>query len=375
MSSSADSWLRRSRAVVAAGLVLVTAALTAASSAHAGTYDVVACDAAGGSANNSWVPTINNAAAVTAYTLCPTGGDPWRGIIARNVVEQNAGAANVVGQMKFTAAPGTTIIGLSAAYDFYRADAQWEAALSTGTVALAGCPIGGANVCGITTQGVAKWIDVPGGSQVVYIDVYCVSNGCPLGAGDASHNYVSAYARLASASVRLQDDSSPAINGVAGSLWTDGWKGGDQPLTVDASDNSGIRRTVVLVDGQQRFKSDRACDATQVVPCPNGADTYNVSTGAYADGQHDVTVQALDAAGNVSSAERAVLTDNSPPGPPQAVAVDGGEGWQPRAAFNVHWGNPAASGAPTVGVDWQLCQTGNPGSCVSGSKDVTSWRR
>jgi hypothetical protein len=369
VSSSAASRVRRNVAGVVVLVGVVFVGWLAPVGVRAGTYDVVACDAAGGP-NNSWIPTVINAAGATAYTACPTGGDPWRGIITRNVVVAGGGTSTATAQMKFTAAPGTTIIGLAAAYDFYRADAKWESVLSTGTQALRGCAVGGPNVCGLTSQGVAQWVDVPGGSQVIYIDVSCVSNGCPL-AGDAAHNYLSAYARLASASVRLQDDSPPAINGVSGGLWADGWRSGNQPVAVDASDNSGIRRTAVLVDGQQRLKLDRACDASQVVPCPNGVDTYEgLPTGAYTDGPHDVTVQAVDAAGNVSSASRSVLVDNSPPGPPQAVTVEGGEGWQPRTAFNLHWANPPASGAPTVGVNWQICQAGNPPtSCVSGSKD------
>jgi len=358
---------RRARQTLA-GAAVALAAMLAAPLAHAGTYDVVACDAAGGP-NNSWSPVVVNDLGATVYTVCPTGGDPWRGIIARSVVTANTSTGpTVIGQQRFDAAPGTTIVGLSAAFDFYRADARWEAALSTGSVALRGCPIGGANVCGITSGGNAQWIDVPGGSPVIYIDVYCQSNGCPLDAGDAAHNYVSAYARLASASVRLQDDSAPAVS-ASGSLWTDGWKSGSQALVVNGSDNAGIRSAAVLVDGQQRYGGNRLCDATRVVPCPNGADTFDVATSVFSDGQHDVMVRVVDSAGNASTTSRAVLIDNSAPASPQGVAVDGGEGWQSRATFDVRWGNPPASGAPTVGANWQICQDGNPASCVAGSKD------
>jgi hypothetical protein len=59
-------------------LTAVAVTLVAAvPAAHAGTYDVVACDAAGG-ANNSWIAYIGNSLGTTAYTTCPTGGDPWR---------------------------------------------------------------------------------------------------------------------------------------------------------------------------------------------------------------------------------------------------------------------------------------------------------
>jgi hypothetical protein len=351
-------------------LILAAAALAVVVGvpvARAGTYDVVACDAAGG-VNNSWVPYVGNSAATAAYTECPTGGDPWRGMIARSVVLQNGGASvNVVAQMKFSTAPGTTIVGLNAAYDFYRGDPQWEAALSTGSVMLKGCSIGGAAGCTLSSSG--QWIDVPGGSQVIYIDVYCVTSSCPLDSGDATHNYVSAYARLASASVRLQDDSAPAINAVGGTLWSDGWKNGAQTVTIDASDNSGVRQTAVLIDGQQQTKGDRACDATQVVPCPNGVDTFSIGTPNLSDGQHQITVQAIDSAGNPSSTTRTVLVDNSPPGPPQGLVVGGGEDWRAKNSFDLRWVNPPAVGAPTAGVSWKICPAAGTQSCVEASKD------
>jgi hypothetical protein len=351
-------------------VILVAAAVTlavAVPAARAGTYDVAACDAASG-ANNSWAAYAGNPLGTTAYTACPTGGDPWRGMIARSVVQQNGGASgNVVAQMKFTSAPGTTIIGLNAAYDFYRGDPQWEAALSTGSVLLKGCPIGGIAGCSFSSAG--EWIDVPGGSQVIYIDAYCVTTSCPLDSGDAAHNFVSAYARLASASVRLEDDSAPTINSVGGTLWSDGWKSGTQTLAIDASDNSGIRQTAVLADGQQQTKGDRACDATQVVPCPNGADTFSIGTANLADGQHQITAQAIDSAGNPSSVTRTVLVDNSPPGPPQGLEVDGGQDWRSKNSLDLHWVNPQASGAPTAGINWQICPAAGTQTCVSGSKD------
>lgn len=170
------------------------------SSAQAGTYDVVACDAAGG-ANNSWVPVTGNQ--TTAYSTCPTGGDLSRGMIARNVVVANTSAGgNVVAQMRFDAPPGTSIVGLNAAYDFYRSDSQWEAALSTGSQVLVGCPVGGAATCAISNPG--QWICAPAGTQTIYLSAYCPANGCPLAAGDAAHNYLSSFARLASASVRAR---------------------------------------------------------------------------------------------------------------------------------------------------------------------------
>jgi hypothetical protein len=344
--------------------------LCGGSVAQAGFYDVVACDAAGG-ANNSWAPVVGNSLAVTAYTDCPTGGTASRGMIARNVVAANSSASgNVVAQMKFLAAPGTTIVGLNAAYDFYRDDPQWEAVLSTGATFLRGCPMGGPPGCTISNPG--EWIDVPGGSQVLYIDAYCASSGCPLAGSDPAHGYVSARSRLASASVRLQDDSPPAISSVTGPLWTDGWKNGSPALVADISDNAGIRQTALLVDGKVAIANNHTCDPTVVVPCPNSADSLSFLTAGWSDGAHRLTVQAVDSAGNVNSVSRDVLLDNSPPGPPQGLTLDGGEGWRGQNTFSLRWVNPAVSAAPLAGVQWQLCPAAGSGACIPGQKDGPS---
>jgi hypothetical protein len=350
-----------------AALVIVVAAIVCAPSAHAGFYDVVACDAAPGGVNNSWAPVVGNPLAVTAYTECPSGGSPDRGMIARNVVAANSSASgNVVAQMKFTAAPGTTIVGLTAAYDFYRDDPQWEAALSTGAAVLRGCPIGGPPGCTIASSG--EWIDVPGGSQVLYIDAYCATSGCPLAGVDPAHGYLSARSRLSLASVRLQDDSAPALS-VGGGLWSAGWLTGVQSFTIDATDNAGIQQTRILADGSLLTAKSHLCDATQVVPCPNGPDSYSVNTATLSDGPHALSAQAFDSAGNGNSVGQTVLIDNSPPGPPVGASVDGGEGWRSQNSFDVHWTNPSSSGAPLAGVQWQICPAGGTQTCTTGSKD------
>lgn len=350
-----------------APLVLVVAVIVWVPSARAGVYDVVACDAAPGGANNSWVPVVGNPLGTTAYTECPTGGSPDRGMIARNVVAANSSASgNVVAQMKFTAAPGTTIIGLNAAYAFYRDDPQWEAVLSTGAAMLRGCPMGGPPGCTIASS--SEWIDVPGGSQVLYIDAYCVTSGCPLAGADPAHGYLSARSRLSSASVRLQDDSAPALS-VVGGLWAAGWLRGIQPLTIDATDNAGVRQTRILADGNLLAATPRICDASQVVPCPNGPDSYSVNTATLSDGPHALSAQAFDSAGNGNSVGQTVLIDNSPPGPPVGASVAGGEGWRSQNSFDVRWTNPPSSGAPLAGVQWEMCPAGGAQTCTPGSKD------
>lgn len=330
----------------------------------AGTYDVPACDAAGG-VNNSWLPVVQGAAWTTAYGLCPTNGDKNRGLIARNIVQGGAVSGGVSARLQFTAPAGTSIIGVRATDDFYVANNQWEAALSTGSQILRGCGEGSAPGC--TWASPDEWVPVPH-SGLLWIDASCSGNSCQLDSGDASHGYVMARARMASAVVRVEDNSVPSIGSVSGGLWDPGWKRGTQTVAFDAQDDTGIRQTEVVIDGQSAGRTAHACDATHTVPCPNGGASFDVKTGGLSDGQHQIGVQATDAAGNPGTVTRSVLVDNSPPGAPQGVQVDGGEGWRSSNLFAVHWTDPKVDGAQVAAANWQLCPaSGTTSRCITGS--------
>jgi hypothetical protein len=328
---------------------------------QAGTYDVPACDAAGG-ANNSWVP-FNNISSVAAYAECPSGGDPNRGLVARTALTDAGNSQGVMARLLFAAPPATTIVALRASYDFFRSDAHWEAALSTGSQVLRGCPAGGVNLC--SASSVDEWIGVPN-AGAIYIDVFCAASSCPQGRDPS----VGAKARLYSAVVRIQDDQPPTIGSPGGGMWSDGWKSGMQTISFDASDNTGIARNLVLIDGQQAVKADHTCDFTFPRPCPDGGGTFNVQTSGFSDGAHQLDLQTVDSAGNPTTVSRTVLIDNTPPVSPQQLTVDGGEGWRSTNSFDVRWSNPPADGgAPIAGAVWQLCPSTGSAPCTTGSQD------
>jgi hypothetical protein len=54
-----------------------------ATPAGAGTFEVLACDAAPGFANNSWRPDVNHGGMV-AFTACPSGDNRMLGLGLRN---------------------------------------------------------------------------------------------------------------------------------------------------------------------------------------------------------------------------------------------------------------------------------------------------
>src|SRR5205807_9602872 len=117
-------------------------------------------------------------------------------------------------------------------------------------------------------------------SAILYVAVICASRRCPTATThDRTHGSLQALATLYSATVVLVDGSHPAIGGVGGSLWSDGWHSGMQTLTFGASDNSGISETRVLADGGGLARNTRACDFTKPVPCAQGGDSIPVDTG------------------------------------------------------------------------------------------------
>src|ERR671915_2517650 len=85
-------------------------------SAGAGTYEVVACDAAPGFANNSWEPQSTHGGTV-AFSACPSGDDPMRGLGARTGYPYPSGwtvPTGAAARWFFFAPPGTVVVGVRA---------------------------------------------------------------------------------------------------------------------------------------------------------------------------------------------------------------------------------------------------------------------
>jgi hypothetical protein len=351
---------KRATRLAAAAAVFLISYVLLCSVALAGVYEVRACDAADG-VNNSWA-AHTNAPWMTAYTQCPTGGDQNAGMVARSTMPAQATGTSqgVVAQMVFTAPPGAAVVGLRASYRFSRTDATWEAALSNGQQVLRGCPAGGGSGCEIAQS--EDFAIPPSGA--IYIDSFCAFGSCPFGAGSG------ASARLYSAIVRVSDDSAPGVGSPSGSLWSDGWKRGSQDVAFDASDNVGIRETNIYLDGQPVRQAAKPCDYTQTAPCPQGGATFAIDTRTAGDGAHTLALEAVDTAGNGARISRKVLLDNTAPGPPQNLTLDGGDGWRSSNAFTLRWQNPADGGAPIAGAGYQLCPAAG-GSCSQGRRDAS----
>jgi hypothetical protein len=157
--------------------------------------------------------------------------------------------------------------------------------------------------------------------------------------------------------VTIDDPQPPAIS-VSGRMvsgqWVSGVAGNVPDLDLTASDDSGIQTIEATLETQHPTQS-YGCNWSLVQPCPGRPDmTSTPSVAQLADGRHTLRLSAVDAAGNVGSAARDVLVDNTPPDP-VVPEVGGGGGWRRSNDFSVSWPDQPNSAAPIVRVHWKAC--------------------
>jgi hypothetical protein len=317
--------------------VLIAATLAGpASPARAGTYTVSGtCD---GWQAWSGSPTIR------PYAQAGFGGYPCPSLIAS--AEQTSSPGSAAG-WTFYAPAGTSVV--DAAFEAYaRAGGGWQAAIyrlgggASGSSWL-NCP--GGDGCAANPGN--NWVHAPGyNADAVVIHLMCRSaNPCP------DQNWIEVGGN---ASVALEDNSAPAVS-LGGDGARSGWKHGNPTIVVNATDNTGIQRTVLFIDGNQLGAIDHGCNFAAAVPCANTSDEMRMALAGLPDGEHRVAAHAADAAGNVGGAEQPVLVDNTAPAPPQNVAISGGAGWQADKTRRISWTNPAQEFAPIAAIRYTLC--------------------
>jgi hypothetical protein len=352
--------------------VLVLAAIGVALSApaaSAGTFEVVACDAAPGFANNSWRSDVTHGG-MTTFVACPSGDNQYLGLGARNNYYPSGWTVpgGAAARWLFEAPGDTAIVGIRANALFEQRDHRWQVGLSNGSQLLEGCAwssVDSGGSCGAAMYA-ANYLAVPP-SRVLYTEVFCPVGPCPVGGGSYW-----AWASVTYAAVTVDDETQPSIGSLGGDLWTDRWIGGTRRVTFDATDNTGVKEVRLLIDGRQRAQSGQGCDPTAMA-CPNwpGA-TLDVATAdGTPDGKHQLTLQAVDRGDNVATLSRDVRIDNTPPAAPRDLAVADGDGWRAANAFTVRWTNPPQTAAPIAGAEYRLCRSGSTTDCVAGSKSAS----
>ena len=177
-------------------------------------------------------------------------------------------------------------------------------------------------------------------------------------------------------SVRVDDWTEPAVAPHSGALWRTGWHRGHEEAWTSYTDNVGIMVTRMTVDGEQRDVQDYRdgrwpawvrCDFTRPRPCVDVVPgRLDLNTAALSDGTHRMRVEGVDAAGNVGGVTHDIHVDNHAPAKPNAMALEGGEGWRAVNDFTVRWSNPAGQVSPIARARYRLCEGS---SCTEGSRE------
>jgi hypothetical protein len=339
-----------------AALTTLLAMLIFATGAHAGSYEVRACDSSG--VNRSFVAV--GSSMVAANGSCEAA--PLLGMQVRNGLGPGTADPFTWGALEAVAPAGSVITGLRAratAYD-QKAGANldgWRAGIADDS---------GYRWCGIPSP--CAWSGAPSlpialdGLSTMRLRLLVI---CALGSG-CRRNAVQATTTLSDVILRIRDDQAPTISAMRGALASgDSWVTGSIPSGFDASDPAGIRTSSVSVDGTTMGGGEHLCDQYSMSPCPNGGAETTIDTRQLSDGTHNVVARAVDAAGNGADQQALVKVDNTAP----LVARperSGGGGWSADA-------NPAllvdasdgAGGSGVRSLGWELCRT-DGSDCRSG---------
>jgi hypothetical protein len=323
-------------------LVVAVTAVLGVPMAGAGTYDVVACNAPGAhGVNNSWswsvgalpigsTPAPEDEASYALGGSCASssglrgGSNPngpatvrwgtsasfhfvapadtdivrvtlWRYGIGRLGADTPGTPENESGRFELTAmyGPGNSVF----------ADSCQPGAGIFPNPCQIGSP-GFSAASKVVHEGRADTFDIGifcGGDQVSY---RCNTN-------DGTGNPYS-YVDLQGAAVTLEDNTKPRIT-ASGSLLTNGWRRPSDSLSVNTTDNSGIRLVRLEADGRIITTRIQPCDGTRPIPCRGTVNGTRLTGAGIPDGTHSLRIVSLDAAKNLGVIERALHIDGTPP--------------------------------------------------------------
>jgi len=236
---------------------------------------------------------------------------PGEGLSIQNPVAISVGGTAT---WTFTAPPGTVIRGGSF---WYRVMLGSPGSGFTGGVfyALDG---GGSGAWGTPTGFGGIDAQIVAGTRIRTLTAALQCGGtCPQNGG--------VIVQFSKFNLEMLDEAAPSINGLGGSLFTDGPRAGKETLTINATDQgSGIHRATVTVnDGQLSPHLVNSCallangGATSFTPCPPAGFQTQIDTESspWRDGANTVQVCVQDyatgGAPNSDCTTRTVNVDNS----------------------------------------------------------------
>src|SRR4051812_31559335 len=357
--------------------LVVALALTAAAycgTAWAGTYTVESCDAAPAGGSLAWASVNSNPAVLSTTLSCPPSGT-YTGISVNDVLQSSSDATfGARAGWTFSAPADTEITRLKVSrYLGKRGTNTWQVTGAVDGVIVDTCTIPpGSDICtrGAPQSGTDVIEFSPLAASKVEYAVECIAQDADCIDGfDLHHAWVSLYGSW----VTLQDSRTPLLSAISGELadgGTRGWHHGAEAATFGATEHTGIKTTRVLIDAATaRGTVEHPCDFSKPIPCADVPPmAHAVDLSEISDGQHEIRASAVDAGGDeTQSSPVTIKVDNTPPGAPQGLTVDGGEGWRSATSFGLSWTNPSAGqGAPVDAVHWRLCPVGSMVGCTEG---------
>ena len=339
MTTAASPFRARMRAVLG-GVIAIAASAALAPAAHAGTYPLISCNPPGlnvpGGDVGPWSGYATNSATAAAYDLnCSASRSDTFGFNGRDL------APDALYGVQLSAPDNITLRGVKA---WWRVTQQSLGSLTYAMVRTeAGVqPGGGATPYDATA--VPHDFALPSSTKQLRLHVMCstsAAQGCSYPTN--GHPIVS----ILGTQVTLHENVQPAASIDGGSLTSAATLKGTKTLSYTASDaDSGIERVEVLLDGIVVATQNDARDLTLPVAQQTGYCTYtnwnacpttrsgtlNVNTSGVPDGAYELSVRAIDAAGNqktVAASQPAVI-DNVPDGAapvaPTPIPVPGPNG-------------------------------------------------
>lgn len=290
-----------------AATAAAVALLTGAGSAHAGTYVIANCPAAGNGNAGPWVVFGGEQG---AKATCSGGAGDWIGPLGGQMsVNEVAGDSVTV-----PAGSGLTIL---------EAKVWWyvPAKVSGGdTFAIASATGGyvGQAATPLDRRSTPDDFVLPSTTTSFELASYCsnddYSNPCTMGAG------ANADLELLGSQLTLSGSSPPGGTVTGGALSGSATVSGTQSLSYDASDGaSGVRLVQLLVDGSVVASNDYGsqCPYQNFAACPTTiSDSVSWNTAAVANGPHEVALRIVNAAQVAAVIDDHTLTLHNPPHTP-----------------------------------------------------------
>jgi hypothetical protein len=331
--------------------------------ALAGGIDLTACASDG--AENLFDFADWSGGSVYVGHACPANYST-QGVMSRTTGA--AAVANWTAAAIFRAPPGTSITDIHG--DINIVDDQvgasgWTAGLTDESgYWFYGGP---GNASGVYTS-YGQWVPFDynvGSLQQFALSAVCVWASCPSKSGSPY-----AYVTMRNIRVHLVDFSVPDLTNGRGQLWTTNaaseWLSGVHSAAFDASDNMGIKRAWLDIDGSLANERVGGCDYHLRKPCDDYATNLDLDTAGLSDGYHTVTIKAQDAADNVNALSHTFRVDNHAPDQPSTPTLAGAAAstWRTTNSFTVNYANPGTGGgSPNSASDVQVCKidpvTGN----------------